>query len=238
MNLHLKLLDTKGGNTKVAKTNKAGTYRVASLSLKPDNILCPGAKAAGCLDSCLMHSGRGVFPNVIAGRQWRAELWHQDREQFITRLKKELTQFEKTCLKAGVKPAARLNVLSDIDWTKYGIPQAFPGIFFFDYTKVAAKLGNTPDNYRLIFSYSGRDQYQRQVSRALKTAAPVAVVFRGKFPAQFLGRPVIDGDKSDLINVNAGPVIIGLKAKGKPAKTESGGFIVDADKIPALMVAA
>ena len=28
--------------------------------------------------------------------------------------------------------------------------------------------------------------------------------------AEYLGRPVIDGDRSDLLNVMAGPVIVGL----------------------------
>jgi hypothetical protein len=239
MNLHLNLMDTGSGNTKIKKTNKAGVYRVAGLSLMPDHKLCPGAKAAGCFDACLKSAGRGRFDNVAAGRQWRADLWHQDREQFLTRLNKELANFEKLCKKTGVLPAVRLNVLSDIDWERHGIPQAFPGIFFFDYTKRAARLGNTPDNYKLIFSYSGREQYQRQVEKAFKTGVPIAAVFKGEFPRAYKGRPVIDGDKSDLVNVMAGPVIIGLKAKGGLAKKDDGGFVINtADLIPALLVAA
>jgi hypothetical protein len=124
-------------------------------------------------------------------------------------------------------PAARLNVLSDIEFEKYEIPQQFPGVYFLDYTKRAARLGNTPENYRLIFSYSGRAQYAAQVSRALKTDCPVAVVFRGGFPASFMGRPVINGDASDLVNSKAGPVIIGLKAKGAAANADAGGFVID-----------
>ena len=40
------------------------------------------------------------------------------------------------------------------------------------------------------------------------------------------GGRVIDGDASDLVNVMAGPVIVGLQAKGK-AKTDEGAFVVD-----------
>ena len=241
MNAHLKLLDTSGGNTKIAKTNKGAAYRVASLSLMPDRILCPGSKAAGCFEGCLKSAGRGRFDNVAAGRQWRADLWHGDRGQFLERLSRELSAFIKTCNRAGLKPAARLNVLSDIAWEKAEggyIPELFPEIYFYDYTKRAARLNKTPGNYRLMFSYSGRAQYAAQVSAALRTGVPVAVVFRDEFPAEFLGRPVIDGDASDLINSKAGPVIIGLKAKGPLAKADKSGFVIDADLIPALAVAS
>lgn len=237
------VLDTNAnpGNTKVAKTQKlgfpgaknilAGEVRVASLSLMPDSILCPGSKAAGCFDDCLKLAGRGVFENVKAGRQWRADLWHADREQFLARLRAELSRFEKLCEKRGVQPVARLNVLSDIDWETYGIPQQFPNIFFYDYTKRAARLGKTPENYRLMFSYSARHQYRKQVLKALAHDVPIAVVFSNYLPESFLGREVIDGDNSDLVNAMAGNVIIGLRAKG-PAKKSTSGFVVNPDVIP------
>jgi hypothetical protein len=238
MNNHLNLLDTGNGNTKIAKTNRGGLYRVASLSLMPDRILCPGSKAAGCFEGCLKSSGRGRFDNVAAGRQWRSDLWHQDQDQFLDRLHKELGNFAKLCKKTGITPAARLNTISDIAFERFGIPELFPEIYFYDYTKRAARLNKTPDNYRLMFSYSGRAQYANQVQIALGAGVPIAAVFRDQFPAEFLGRPVIDGDKSDLINSKAGPVIIGLKAKGALAKADQSGFVIDAERIPALVVAA
>ena len=237
MHNHLNLLDTSGGNTKIAKTNKGAAYRVASLSLMPDRILCPGSKAAGCFEGCLKSAGRGRFDNVAAGRQWRADLWHNDQTQFLERLRRELKNHVKNCARLKIKPAARLNVLSDIAWENFGIPQEFPGLYMYDYTKRAARIGKTPENYQLMFSYSGRAQYSAQVKKALKTGVPVAVVFRHEFPAEFLGRPVINGDNSDLVNSKAGPVIIGLKAKGKLAKNDLSGFVIDAEKIPAVMVA-
>ena len=66
--------------------------------------------------------------------------------------------------------------------------------------------------------------------QAIKTDVPVSVVFRGPMPATFMGRPVIDGDISDLDNLFAGPVIVGLRAKGKAKKSES-LFIVDTNII-------
>jgi hypothetical protein len=238
MNNHLNLLDTGNGNTKIAKTNRGGLYRVASLSLMPDRILCPGSKAAGCFEGCLKSSGRGRFDNVAAGRQWRSDLWHKDQAQFLERLTRELSNFVKTCEKNGVRPAARLNTISDIPWENFGIPQAFPNLYMYDYTKRAARLNKTPANYTLMFSYSGRAQYQNQVQIALGAGVPIAAVFRDTLPGSFMGRPVIDGDKSDLINSKAGPVIIGLKAKGALAKADQSGFVIDAETIPALVVAA
>lgn len=41
-----------------------------------------------------------------------------------------------------------------------------------------------------------------------------------------MGRAVVDGDESDIHNVNQGKVIIGLRAKGK-AKSDDSDFVVD-----------
>ena len=228
MKNHLNLLDTGNGNTKIKKTAQGSKYRVASLSLMPDRVLCPGSKAAGCFDACLKSAGRGRFDNVAHGREWRSELFHTDQEQFLKRLTGELSRFIKTCHRSGLLPAARLNVLSDIPWENYLIPQLFPSIKFYDYTKRAARLAAVEniENYSLMFSYSGRPEYAAQVERALAYDVPVAVVFRGPFPEQFLGRPVIDGDKSDLVNAAAGRVVVGLKAKGKAAQDDRSGFVV------------
>ena len=222
-----KILKISGENTKIAKTiaKAGGAVRIASLSMMPDAILCPGSKAAGCFDPCLKSSGRGAMSNVAAGRQARTDYWHADQAGFLDQLRRELRAFVKTCKRQGVKPVARLNTISDIAFEKHGIPQAFPEILFYDYTKRAARLGKVPANYLLMFSYSGRDQYAAQVERAEQSNAPMAVVFNGPMSEFFAGRPVIDGDESDLVNAMAGRVIVGLKAKGKAGNDRS-GFVV------------
>ena len=221
----MKLLDTGTSNTKIRKTEKkADNIRMASLSLMPDEIICPWCVKAGCKNLCLKESGFGRFDNVAQGRQRKTDYWHANQSEFLTQLRNELTNFEKLCNKTNVQPVVRLNVLSDIQWERHDIPQAFPAIKFYDYTKLAQRLDKTPDNYRLMFSYSGTKAYQPQVKRALKTDAPISVVFT-ELPTnpayRFLGRPVIDGDQSDLINLNAGKVIIGLKYKRTKASTQS-----------------
>ena len=71
-----KLLDTakKSGNTKVAKTgakhSPLGDVRMAQLSMMPDNIICPGSKAAGCKEPCLAWTGLAtVYKSVNKARQ-------------------------------------------------------------------------------------------------------------------------------------------------------------------------
>jgi hypothetical protein len=233
-----KLLDTRTGNDKIKKTqdNTPGV-RLAGLSLMPDDIICPWSNAAKCRELCLKHAGRGKFQHVINSRQKKTDFWHNDELGFLAQLRRELINFEKTCRRAGLQPAVRLNVLSDIQWENYGIPQAFPTIIFYDYTKHARRLGKTPDNYKLIFSYSGAPKYAGQVARAVKTDAPISVVFK-YIPTdpsyRFLNRPIINGDQSDLANVNAGRVIVGLTYKNAGADAETvaaSDFVVDPDLI-------
>jgi len=232
----MKLLDRTGGNTKVNKTNKqAGDdYHFAGLSMLPTNKLCPGAKAAGCMDSCLKGAGlAAVYGSVNAARLKKTELFLNDKPKFMAQLRRELTNYTKWCRKHNKQGVVRLNVLSDILWEAEGIPQEFPELEFYDYTKRADRFEvELPSNYKIMFSYSGKESYQKQVKRFLESGsdAPVAVVFRGKMPDKFLGRPVIDGDASDWINVQNKGVVVGLKAKG-PAKSNDNGFVVDMNVI-------
>ena len=175
---------------------------------------------------CLAEQGRGRFASVRGGRQNKAEFFHTDRSGFLDQLRRELLNFERVCERSGERGAVRLNVLSDVAWERLGIPQAFPRLLFVDYTKQAARLDKAPENYRLIFSYSGRPQYRNQNRRAFRTDAPVAVVFRGGFPRTFRGRPVIDGDRDDIANAFAAGQIVALTPKGSAARDRS-GFVVD-----------
>ncbi|MEY2908798.1 MAG: Puniceispirillum phage [Pseudomonadota bacterium] len=222
------LLDTTGGNPKLAKSTARvwSGFKYAGLTLYPDAVLCAGSKAAGCMPECLRNQGRGNFDSVTDARQRRADWFYSDPVAFLTQLKGELEQFERACLRAKKTGVVRLNVLQDVDWENYGVPQAFPRLHFLDYTKRANRLGNVPDNYRLIWSWSGRDQFQRQNQVALDWGGPIAVVFRGGLPHEFLGRPVIDGDLSDIGNAAAEGCIVGLRAKGTAARDAS-GFVID-----------
>jgi hypothetical protein len=228
----MKLLDTTGnGNSKIAKTQALTSgIRLAQLSLHPDNELCPGSKAAQCMDDCLLYSGlAAVYDSVNEARARKSEFFKTDEAGFLDQLRRELHNFLKLCAKLGLTPWVRLNVLSDVAWEKYGIPQEFPELNLYDYTKRAARLLKVPSNYHLMFSYSGASKYHNQVLKAFETGVPIATVFRGPMPETFLGRDVVNGDQSDLLNLSHPGKIIGLKAKGPaliPSETNK-FFVVD-----------
>jgi len=239
----MKLLDTGSGNTKIRKNNRDTKIRVAGLSLYPNDSLCPMRHIAQCAKPCLVSSGRGGFDNVKNGRQAKTDFYMNDRPGFIAQLKKELANFQKLCNKNGVIPYVRLNVISDIQWelaTNGAIPQSFPNINFYDYTKLAKRLAKTPSNYDLMFSYSKAEAYKPQVDIALKTDVPMSVVFHGDMPTVFMGKRVVDGDNSDIENLKHKGCIIGLKyklAKGQNVNPLDEVFIVKTDAIPLLNVA-
>ena len=240
----MKLLDTNGGNTKLAKNASAENIRFAGLSLYPNDTICPMRHIAACAEPCLISSGRGAFDNVANGRQNKTDYFLDDRAGFLQQLRRELANFQKLCEKTGATPWVRLNVISDIQYETeaFGaIPQQFPRLNFLDYTKIAKRLDKTPANYSLMFSYSKAPAYQAQVKQALKTGVPVSAVFLGPMPKTFLGRPVFNGDKSDLLNVKKRGHVIGLKykpAKGKGINPADQVFVIDTrNQIPALMVA-
>jgi hypothetical protein len=229
-------------NSKLAKTNKVvgQDYLYAGLSMMPDPILCPGSKAAQCMDACLKTSGLGgVFPAIALARQAKTDWFHRDMTEFVEVLVKDLQALVRKANKLGKKTRVRLNVLSDIAWENVecfrlgswheGIPQAFPEIEFYDYTKRADRIGKTPSNYRLTFSYSGVQSYARQVIKAQSAGANMAVVFHVKkgqpLPKSWQGKTVIDGDEHDARYDDPQGVIVGLRAKGKAIK-DTTGFVV------------
>jgi restriction endonuclease S subunit len=233
----MKLLSTVA-NAKIEKTNAVGgeNYLYAEMSLMPNHRICGGSKAAGCMDACLRNAGRGVFPNVRQARERKSEWFMSHPTGFKAQLVDELESLLKKAQKQGKTLRVRLNCLSDISWELQpclrngmafkGIPQAFPEIQFYDYTKLANRLGKTPANYHLTFSYSGVPTYKNQVKVAQSTDSNIAVVFHGKeLPVTFMDRKVIDGDLHDARIDDPKGVIVGLRAKGTARKDVS-GFVV------------
>ena len=236
----MKLL-SRDSNTKLIKTAKGENEPVvlAGLSLMPTIELCPSAMNAQCFNDCLKSSGLAqVYTSVNKARQAKTDFYNNDREGFLAQLRRELTNLDKYAKKHNKRAIVRLNVLSDIAWENHNIPQEFPNIYFYDYTKRAARLGKTPSNYDLMFSYSAAPKYAKQVEIALKTDAPMTVVFKNGLPSEWMGREVVDGDISDLDNVKHSGKIIGLRVKGNDAKKSDSPFIIDSNVIPTISLAA
>lgn len=233
----MKLL-ARDNNTKLIKTAKGSKVPVvlAGLSMMPTLALCPNSKKAKCLELCLVDSGFSeVFDSVNVARQKKTDWFMQDRDGFLQQLKRELTNLDKYAKKHNKKAIVRLNVLSDIPWERYNIPQQFPDIKFYDYTKRSNRLGRMPENYGLMFSWSGADDYQTEVNNALKTDTPITVVFSKELPEYYLGRKVYNGDISDLDNLDQKNMVIGLLLKGNKNKKDfelnGSDFVVDSDRI-------
>jgi hypothetical protein len=222
----MKLLSAN--NTKIKKGEKLG-WRTLGLSLAPANLsgkqLCPH-RSAGCEAACLNTSGMGAFSNVQEARIKKAKLLIENRAVFLAQLEKELVNLNKRAGK-GNQTAVRLNVLSDLPWHNLIDMEKFPNLKFYDYTPNPARMiqflrGELPANYHLTFSRKESNQAQVQLISSM--GGNVAVVF-DNLPETYLGKPVIDGDETDLRFLDPKNVVIGLKAKGK-AKKDYSGFVV------------
>ena len=113
--------------------------------------------------------------------------------------------------------------------------KAFPYVQFYDYSKILGRRVSNISNYNLTFSAA--DGNDADVFSAVRQGYNVAVVFGVKkteaLPETYLGRPVFNGDESDLRFLDPKGVIVGLYAKGK-AKKDTSGFV----KYPTIMLKA
>lgn len=222
----MKLLAT---NTKLEKGASYG-WRTLGLSLSPagksGKQFCPH-RSAGCEAACLDESGMGIFQNVQDARLAKSRFFIDNRNDFLAQLHKELHNVEKWSKKNNMPVAVRPNVLSDLPFYKLIDMKRFSSIQFYDYTPNLERMmqflrGELPKNYHLTFSR--KEDNQHRVHAVVAAGGNVAVVF-DKLPETYIGKPVIDGDKSDLRFLDPKGVIVGLKAKGK-GKKDTSGFVV------------
>lgn len=230
-----------GGNAKTVKGD-GSEYLTAIMYLTPWKSfganLCSMAEIAECIAPCLNVAGRGRMESVQIGRARKTQWFVKDRESFMAQLVKDIESFEKHCQKNGPTPCVRLNGTSDIRWElipvwcngiKYrNIFAAFPNVVFYDYTKIPNRNIAGINNYSLTWSYSGANsKYAAMADIAKSKGLNIAVVFRNKaLPESYLGLPVFNGDKDDLRFLDPKGVVVGLYAKGK-AKRDESGFVVD-----------
>ncbi len=224
----MKLLST--ANPKIQKGTKLG-YLSFILHLAPATLsgkeTCP-KRTAGCTAACLNTAGRGGMfrkgenTNIIQqARIRKTKMFFEAREAFMAQLEKDIKLGIKQAAKLGLTPVFRLNGTSDLAWEKYGIIEKFPGVQFYDYTKVLGrKVAHLP-NYHLTFSAA--DGNDADVEKAVAQGMNVAAVF-DRLPAEYMGRPVINADETDLRFLDPKGVIAGLKAKGR-AKKDTSGFV-------------
>lgn len=195
--------------------------------------VCPMAERNGCASACLVNQGRGRMRSVYRGRLRRTRLYFEDRPEFMRQLRHELTTLERRARRKGRRPIARLDGTSDLGLA-LTLCREFPGITFYDYTKVYARaqrvLREAPANYSVCFSRGAGNE--ADALEYLRAGGTVSVVFRRRkgepLPASWQGFPVIDGDAHDFRYMDPPGVVVGLRCKGS-AIDDRTGFVVDCD---------
>jgi len=225
-------------NTKLKKNIKLG-WQSWGIHLSPSSKsgfnVCKDA-SPGCIAACLDTSGMGGFSNVQQARINKTRFFFQDKQGFLSQLKREIGNKIKTAKRKGIKVSFRLNLTSDLPWEKIRIDgksllDHFPEVQFMDYTKSPERMtqylqGKMPANYHLTFSRSEEKANQKLSESFLRSGGNVAVVFRDRLPSTWKGCKVVDGDETDLRFLDGKGVVVGLVTKGK-AKADSTGFVVD-----------
>jgi hypothetical protein len=248
----MKLLST--GNPKILKGTKKG-YNTFILHLAPADVsgynTCPKA-TVGCKTACLNTAGRGGMfkkgetTNVIQeARIRKTQFFFEERAGFFEWLVKDIELGIKQSAKKNLIPVFRLNGTSDLSFEKYEVVRngvlyrnifdAFAEVQFYDYTKILGRKVNAIANYHLTFSAA--DGNDNDVRKAIAQGYNVATVFGIKkslpMPDTYEGRPVFNGDDSDLRFLDPQGVVVGLYAKGK-AKKDTTGFV----KYPTILLKA
>jgi hypothetical protein len=225
----MKLLTTQ--NYKTTKGEKLGIM-TGILYLAPAKIsgyeVC-SRRSEGCTKSCLYSAGRGAFNTVQKSRVAKTKMFFEQRDVFMTQLRKDIKSLVNKANKQNMVPAIRLNGTSDIEWTRLGIVEEFPDVQFYDYTKVLNRVTKErPSNYHITFSKNESNDVE--CLAAIKAGVNVAVVFDTKkgedLPETWNGASVYDGDDTDVRFLDPkGGYVIGLRAKGKARKDQT-GFVV------------
>jgi hypothetical protein len=246
----MKLLSV--GNPKVLKGLKQG-FNTYILHLAPADLsgyqTCPKA-TEGCKAACLNTAGRGgmfkkgeTTNTIQQARIRKTKMFFENRTEFMIQLVKDIELGIKQSIKKGLVPVFRLNGTSDLSFEKYevirdgklyrNIFSAFADNVFYDYTKVLGRKVADIPNYSLTFSAA--DGNDNDVMKAIAQGYNIATVFGIKktepMPEFYNGLPVFNGDESDLRFLDPKGVIVGLYAKGKAKKDET-GFV----KYPTVMM--
>ena len=214
----MELLTTK--NAKIQKGRGRG-FIVYGLHLAPNKAIC-SKHSPGCMHACLTTAGNGSYPQIQLARIRKTRLFHQDPIRFIDLLCEDVELACKQAKRKRLTPVFRLNLTSDIPWECYGLPQRFPELILYDYTKHHNR--HPPENYHLTFSRSELSSNHNNAKLWLRKGGNVAVVFKGGPPKTYWNYPVHSGDDDDLRFLDPFGVIA-LSAKGK-AKTDTTGFVV------------
>lgn len=238
-------------NTKIIKNSKLG-FLTAVIHMQPADIsgytVCTHYEQAGCKEPCLVSAGRGVMGSVQMSRLAKTWFWMEYPKEFEAQLRKELDSLVRIADRDGLIPLVRLNATSDIVWERK-LPEIFsdyPNVIFYDYTKSGSRLGKTPSNYDLTFSYSAKLGYQGEVIKAINSGSRMALVFKNQTQVDYVLNvkkglyihdkwyPLVSGDDSDVRHLDGEGVAVALYFKGSKKLLKEGlesKFVIDIGKM-------
>lgn len=231
------LLTQPDGNVKLDKSSSSGVLAYG-LSLAPAGLsgfqVCR-YRTAGCEAVCLNTSGKGAFPVQQRARVWKTRWLAAAPALFVRLLVHEIDRIpvaEKSA--AGWTISLRLNVLSDLPWEQIApwvVARAVArGIRVYDYTKwpTRRRAGAIGLGYDLSESVTEKT-CRAGLLRMRRPVVVFAVGRGGALPATYMGRPVVDGDKSDARFLDPAGVVVGLRFKrvttGSLASGVESGFV-------------
>lgn len=231
-----------GTSTKVEKGRKysieTAVLYLAAGSLSGLN-LCPDA-SPGCLSNCLkfgFHLGMEMQTRAQLEKTYWLVLFPGD---FLRQLEREIERFETRARKKGMQPALRLNGTSDVRWEVTGIMQRFPGVQFYDYTKIPLSDRETVRNYHLTYSVSELPGSLERGKEYARNGHSFAVVVGDKERTQkgtremqrqilesgeFEGFPAVDGNQTDARMLDPKGSAVVLRAIAGAATKDKTGFV-------------
>lgn len=222
-----------------------------NLSTCPKSAICEGLCLGETSGQNLLYGGDGQFksgPRLAQYLKTEAMVVHP--EEFAIVLHAEIEKFQRAAAKEEYQPTVRLNVTSDFrPKTFEAIINAFPGVMFYDYTKLPTNT--IAPNHHLTYSSTGASQvvngktivnpetnWDRMVNDRLMNGMNVAMAFtsRTDMPDFILDErtgerfQVWNGDNYDARFLDPKPnqegnllsrgMIIGLTNKDKTTKPE------------------
>jgi hypothetical protein len=210
--------------------------------------LCPHA-SPGCLALCLgWYSGQAAMLSnaelesgsnaVRDSRVRKARMFMHDRAAFFVNARNGINACLRKARREKLELCVRMNGATDISWEsvkiqgehqQFSIIDLFPTVQFVDYTKNYKRMLRfcnhmLPRNYHLTFSRS--ETNEAECKTVLCAGGNVAVVSSRLIPAEYLGFPVVDGDKSDLRHLDPKGCVVWLTPKGRKAKGDLSGMVL------------
>jgi hypothetical protein len=170
-----------------------------------------------CRANCVGKNGNNGFPSIMRAKIAKTRfLFEHPKEAGI--MLADFWEKANDKIELGNEVGGRLNTFSDLNWIEIAawIFTRFPNISYYDYTKDFSR--ESPfSNYHLTYSASERttdDEIIDLVSQGKNMAVVFGVWGKKPLPPEYLGFPVIDGDKDDTRWKDPKGVIVGLRRKG------------------------